>query len=185
MENKMKHIALITTLLLFTGCAGLDSALSTRGIVSSNISKFDKTRSVSMTPSLTNHGGDNPEFGLYWEDKYNNKARLVVRMTRAVNFNTNKNLEVVVDGVSFSLSPVSKTDFGGIEYNSLMKQNKSEKDYIITKEQIKKIANGKEGGYRLHLLRTYIDGDINYSYQDYQTYIPKPFREFYKKVWGE
>lgn len=180
----MKKFTLIIMIIFIAGCAGLDSALSTRGVINSHMSKFDQTKIVTMSPSLTNHGGNYPEFGLYWEEKYGNIARLVVEIDGAVNFDREKDLELIIDGNKFSLRPASKSDFGGVDYDPIMKQNASQKNYIISKEQILKIANGKEGAYRLHLLRYYVDGDINYGYQNFQTYIPKPFREFYKTAWG-
>lgn len=180
----MKNIIISIIVLVIAGCAGLDTALSTRGIINTHVSKFEKSKIVTMSPSLTNHGGNYPELGLYWEEKYGNHARLVVRMSGAVNFNREKELKIRIDGNSFSLRPISKSDFGGIDYDPVMKNNASEKDYLISKEQILQIANGKEGAYRLSLLRSYVEGDINYSYQNYQTYIPKPFRSFYKNVWG-
>jgi len=171
-------------LTLLSACATLDAALSRRGTISTDISKFDKSKVVKMTPALANHGAGYPEFGLYWEGKYGDHARLVVQMKRAANFSRSESLEVIIDGDKLVLKPVQPSDFGGLAYNPIIRKNISEKDFIITKKQILKIANGKEGGYRLHLLRTYIDGDINYSYQNYKTYLPKPFKEFYNIVWG-
>jgi len=66
----MKNIIIAIVVLVIAGCAGLDTALSTRGIVKTHISKFEKTKIVTMSPSLTNHGGNYPEFGLYWENKW-------------------------------------------------------------------------------------------------------------------
>lgn len=171
-------------LSLLSGCAGLDAAMSSRGKIYNKTSKMDNTQTVYMTPAMTNHGGVYPEFGLYWADKFKDKALLIVQINKAETFNRKKNLTLMIDGEKFSLRPASKRDFGDINYDSVVARNKTTKDYVITKSQILKIANGKSGSYRLYLHRSYIEGDINYGYKGYQSYLPKPFLGFYAAVWG-
>ena len=79
-------------IILVGGCAGLDSVMSTRGVIDSSISKFNGTEVINMTPAFTN-GGLQVEFGLYWEYEYKDNARLIVDISGAQNFNREKNLD--------------------------------------------------------------------------------------------
>ncbi len=181
----MKKYILILTILL-TGCASIDSILNTNGVIKTHISKFDKAKIVIMSPTFAERGfnlNHFVKFGLYWEEKYGNNARLIVQIDRAANFSLDKNLEIKIDGKILSLKNVNELDFGNLNYDSGAKGITSEKDYIISKEQILQMANGKKGAYRLHLLKTYIDGNIDY-YKNDQNSIPKPFKNFYSNVWG-
>lgn len=183
--------ALILWVLAFTpGCQSMDTALSTRGVITTNVSKIDNTRIVSMTPVLSKHGLSDiqAEFGLYWDSAKGEKALLVVELDGAVSFDPAKPIEIKIDGELVNLPSANSRDYGDVEteYNSVVGyENKSRKYYTIKKAQILQIANAEHAFYRIWFLKnTYSEGEITYQYQDYQSYVPASFRKFYSQVWG-
>lgn len=189
-----RTILLILLLTLTMGCPKLDSILTTRGVITTKISVFDNTRIVRMSPSLTNTilntMGDVSEFGLYWEESYENTARLVVREDGIVNFKSDKNIDFRVDEYTFSLQPIDSLDsgkaiFGAYNEFSGYAPNYTEKGYLISKEQILQIANVRGGAFRIYFRDGYRDyqfeGQVN---KDYQSFTSKAFKNFYNTVWG-
>jgi hypothetical protein len=144
-----------------------------------------------MSPALPKHGMSDiqAEFGLYWDSAKRDNALLIVQVDGAQNFEPNKPFEIRVDGEHYKLPPASSKDFGEVETlrdSVVGAHNKSSKAYIINKDQILKIANGKETAYRVWFLRDKIaDGEVSYQYQDYQSYVPHSFRRFHSQVWKQ
>jgi len=180
------EFALIFMLAFVSGCAGLDSVMSTRGVLSDKASNMDGSRIVSMTPVLTNTMS--PEFGLYWDTAKGDIALLAVQMAGAVNFDSKKPLEIKVDGKLISLPPANLDDYGrhSIEGDATAGySNVSVKDFRVTKDQILEIANGKKTYYRIWLIKNeYQEGEVDYTYQDIQSFLPFSFRKFHSTVWG-
>ena len=177
---------MVTFLMFLMGCAAVDSALSRRGKLETEISAFDQTKVVRTSPALTASGWKNAaEFGLYWDSKKDDEAHLIVQLDEATNFDPRSPLQLKIDGEAINLNPVSERDYGEVSFDSLMKRNVTQKSYFINKEYILKIANGKQGAYRINLLnQKYTEGNIDYQYQDFTTFIPDPFRRFYSEIWG-
>lgn len=185
----MKRIFILIAILCLAGCQSIDTALSTRGVISSETSKIDGRTIVTMSPVLPKHGHTDiqAEFGLYWDTPKANNALLVVEIDGAQSFNPERAFDIKVDGELLSLPPASSSDYGDVEteYNpAIGYHNKSRKYYIIEKNHILKIANGNEAYYRIWFMNnSYAEGEISYQYQDYQSYIPSAFRNFYSVVW--
>jgi hypothetical protein len=58
--------------------------------------------------------------------------------------------------------------------------------YMINKHDILKIANGKQGTYRMMLSnKKYVEGRIEYKFKNNTYWVPEPFIRFYKGVWGK
>ena len=185
-----KYFIFVLLLSLFVGCATMDKFASTRGVLEVTTSKMDGTRIVTMSPVLSKHGLTDiqAEFGLYWDDAKGDKALFIVEITGAKSFDPEKPFEIKVDGKLFKLPPASLRDYGDIETIYGIKyvptQNKSRKSYVIHKDQILNIANGLEAVYRIWFLKNrFSEGEVFYQYQEYQSYVPYSFRQFYAQVW--
>ena len=186
----MRKFVLIAALVLLVGCASMDAMMSTRGVVDEHVSKMDEVRVVTMTPVIA--GGDmaghdaGAEFGFYWDSKKNHHALLVIQLNGAVNFDQAKPVEFKVDGERFSL-PAARRSTGNIEtIGTENRRNVTRKEFMISKDQILQIANAKETVYRVYLLgNKYMDGEVVYMHQDMQSFVPKSFRAFHAKVWGQ
>ena len=179
-----KYTICLLMIALLTSCATMDSALSTRGIINSSTSKMDGNRIVRMSPVLSKHGMTDiqAEFGLYWDSKKGEEALFSVNIAGAENFDPMKPFEIKIDGELLQLPPASKSDYGDVE--TIAGYNSSSKDYIVHKIQILKIANGKQATYRIWFLKgQYAEGEVTYEYQNFQSYVPFSFKEFYAKVW--
>lgn len=187
----MKYLKLaVLALSLLSGCVTMDAALSTRGVIDSRVSKIDETRVVTMSPVLSKHGMTDiqAEFGLYWDNKKNDRAFLIVEIDGAKSFSPERPFEIKVDGALMALSPAADGDYGDIEtiYGSkyIPAHNKTRKSFSIQKNQILKIANAKEAAYRVWFVGgRYAEGEISYEYPDLQSYVPLSFRTFYSQVW--
>lgn len=184
-----KILLIILAILTLSACQSLDSALSDFGSITENTSKFDGTKYLQMNPAISNHGlTGNASFGLYWSNAMGDKARLTAQFDTALNFDPNKPLELKIDDELIILDPVAKRDYGqgAIEGSYRVGYyNSTAKDFIITKEQIRKIVDGNKGVYRIHLLNNEtFDGDINYDYRNYQSYMVGAFGKFYDRAWN-
>jgi len=193
----MNQIFLILLSLLLTSCKtleSLDNSISPMGNITTEVSKMDGIKVVRMTPVMPRHGYKDiqAEFGLYWDTNKKDNAFFTVSLDQASNFSPEKPFEIKIDGELISLPPANDRDYGDIEteetnitVSSKFYYNVTQKDYLITKDQILKIANGSEGFYRIWFMNNkYSEGEIDYSYQDYKSYIPKSFRDFHEEVWG-
>lgn len=185
------NLILLISLLALLSCTAIDSTLSTRGVIDIKKSKMDGTQIVSMSPVLSTSGLKDiqAEFGLYWDSSKGDNALFIVEILGAENFNPEMPFELKVDGEHIQLRPASKTEFGDIEtyYGSewIPAHNKSRKNYLINKNQILKIANGKEAYYKIWFLgNKFSEGEISYQFQDYQSFVPYSFRQFYSKAWN-
>lgn len=185
------HLVSVFFLSVLVSCTAIDSTLSTRGVVDTTTSKVDGTRIVSMSPVLSKSGLTDiqAEFGLYWDSAKGDNALFIVEIKGAENFNPEMQFEIKVDGEHIKLKPASTTDFGDIETNYGSRyfpaNNKSRKNYVIHKNQILKIANGKEAYYKIWFLKnTFSEGEISYQFQEYQSFVPYSFRQFYTKAWN-
>lgn len=187
----MKLHSIFALLLLFVfGCATIDSTMSNRGVFNEKTSKMDGRRIVTMSPVLSKHGLTDiqAEFGLYWDTAMGEAALFIVELVGAVSFDPEKPFEIKVDGALFELLPASPYDYGDINtyYGEtyVPAHNKSRKSYIVHKDQILKIANGKEAYYRINFLKNRsAEGEISYQYKEYQSYVPYSFRKFHSQVW--
>jgi len=187
----MKECCVYLLLLsLLVGCAGIDSSLSTRGVLESTTSKMDGTRIVSMSPVLAKSGLTDiqAEFGLYWDDTKGDNAFLIVEIDGTKSFDPQSPFEIKVDDELFKLPPANTLDYGDTEtyYGSqyIRAHNKSRKSYVIHKKQIQKIANGKVGAYRIWFLKNrFAEGEVSYQYPEFQSYVPYSFNKFYAQVW--
>lgn len=187
----MKLFTLSLLLLTFlAGCAAMDSALTTRGVIDSSTSKIDGTRVVTMSPVLPKHGMTDiqAEFGLYWDDEKGDNALLIVEVFGAKNFAPEKPFEIKVDGELMKLTPANKHSYGDIKtmYGSklLSAHSKSRKRYVIHKKQILKIANGKQAAYRIWFTKgRFAEGEVSYEYPEHQSYVPFSFKKFYAQAW--
>jgi hypothetical protein len=174
----------IVLILLSFSCASIDTVLSTRGKLHTEISEFDDSRIVYVTPALTNTGAGIAEFGLYWDSKKGDIAHLIVQLDGAVNFAPEAELSIKIDGKLINLKPVSRKDYGEVSIDPISNNTITRKSYFIHKDDILLIANGEKGAYRIMLLNNkYIEGKITYKYQNMTSFIPDPFRRFYKEVW--
>ena len=170
--------------LVFFGignCASITNQISPFGKISESYSKFDETRVVRMSPVLAKHGLTDiqAKFGLYWDSNKQDIALLEVHVGDITNFDPKALFELKIDGELISLPVADSKEFSVVDGYS------SHKNYIVTKEQVIKIANGLIGVYRIKFLNnTYSVGKISYKNQKAQDYVPYSFRNFYNKVWG-
>ncbi|KZZ10595.1 hypothetical protein A3752_12165 [Oleiphilus sp. HI0081] len=185
---KSIRVVLVCTFLasLLFGCAALDSAMSTRGVISESVSKMDDKRVVRMSSVLTD--SNFTELGLYWDSDKGDNAILIVQTLGAENFSPSKPFELKIDGKLVELQPIRKRDYGdaeiiaGSKYTSV--HNISSKQFIISKDQIKELASANEAHYRLHLLNgKYREDSISYLYPEFQSYVPFSFSNFHSTVW--
>lgn len=185
----MRNAISLITVLLLTGCQALDSAISDRGVITYTNSEFDNSKSVYMSPAMTDHGLSTlVEFGLYWGEPLNDSAYLSAQVGQAINFDPDKALQLRVDQEKLLLPPVKKsTGKSKIEYDTVKSyHNLTVKEFVITKDQIRKLLDANEAAYRISLLGgEVLDGSINYNYKDYQSYVIGSFNQFYEAVWSE
>lgn len=187
MSNFIKVLAFTVLASLQFGCAALDGAMSTRGVISESVSKMDGKRIVRMSPVLTD--SNYTELGLYWDTAKGDYAILIVQTLGAENFDPLRPFEVKIDGKLIELNPIRKQDYGdsetivGTEYSRA--HNISSKQFLISKDQIKELASASEAHYRLHLLNgKYREDSISYLYPEFQSYVPFSFSNFYTFVWN-
>lgn len=181
----MKNLFLVVTMLI-SGCAAIDSTMSTRGVITSEVSAMSGVKSVWMSPVLV--GGPLIEFGLYWDTEKKDRAFLNVVYNDATNFDKNKPIEFLIDEERFSFKPT------GLNYGhtSVEKDNYSEsyrvvseKSYMVDKEFIQKLANAQSAHFRIWLLNgSYIEKEVEYYQRSMQSFVPYSFNQFYKSVWG-
>jgi len=63
--------------------------------------------------------------------------------------------------------------------------NVTVKEYLIKKEHVAEIANGKKGAYRISLEKgKYLEDKLFFGNQDSPHMVPAAFRKFYKEAWG-
>lgn len=182
----MKILLLLLTTLI-GGCASMDSMLSNRGVIKSEVSAMSGVKSVWMTPALV--GGPLVEFGLYWDSDKQDKAILNVVYNDAINFDNKKPIEFLIDGESFSYQP-SGQDYGhtSIENNNYTRNHRvvSEKSYLVNKEFVQRLANAKNAHFRLWMLNgRYIETEVEYYQRSMQSFVPHSFNQFFANVWGD
>lgn len=184
----MRLASIICALLLISGCTTLDSALTDMGVIEEQTSKFDSVRRVVMSPAITNHGMDtHAEFGLRWDSTMGDYALLELMLPGVGAYDFKKPLELLVDGEKMVLPAAFMFDFGTIipkhdevvgDYHITLK------DYVISKEQIKQIFDAEEAHYRIYLTRNGVfEGEVNYDYRGYQSYVVGAFEKFYNYIW--
>lgn len=178
---KFKRHIVIFAIICIAGCASVTNQISPVGKISESYSKFDGTRVVRMTPVLGKHGFTDIQanFGLYWDSNKKDVALLEVHVGKIKNFDPRAPFELKIDGELLSLPVADSSEYAEV------KGYESHKNYMISKDQILKMANGAEGVYRIKFLNnTYSDGQISYKNQKNQEYVPYSFRNFHKIVWG-
>lgn len=176
------YIFWVALTTLITGCTTLDSAISPMGVITQDVSQMDNMRSVHMSPVIGKSGLSEPDntFGLYWDSSKGKKAFLVLSVGHITNLSGKSPFEIKVDGKMIKLPPVDKNNYG------ITEGLRTEKDYVVSKEQILEISNAQEAFYRIHYLdNTFSEGEISYKYRNYQSYVPFSFLRFYREVWGE
>jgi len=186
-------VRLILSIFIFsilTGCQTLDSALTDMGVIKLQSSQFDDVERVVMSPAMTNHGmRTNADFGLRWNSDSGDYAILSVNLSTATSFDPAEPLRLKIDKEDISLQPASNKSYGNldIKYDEVvLYYTVSSNDYVIHKDQVKQLVDGTEGFYRIHLPYNKVyEGDINYDYRGYQSYVVGAFDKFYQRVWGE
>ncbi len=183
----MKKILLALVIMMASGCASIDSVMSSRGIIKSEVSAMSGIRSVWMTPVLV--GGPVIELGLYWDSSQQDNAILNVVYKDAINFDKNKPIEFLIDGESYSFKPAVK-NYGqiSVEKDSYTKSYNlvSDKNYVVNKGFIYKLANAQSAHFRLWLLNgRYIEKEVEFYQRTMQSFVPYSFNKFYKTKWME
>lgn len=181
----MKNLLLVM-IILVSGCASIDSMMSTRGVITSEVSAMSGVKSVWMTPVLV--GGPLIEFGLYWDSEKEDRALLNVVYNDATNFDKNKPIEFLIDGERFSFKPADR-NYGhtSVEKDDYTKSYRvvSEKSYLVDKEFVHKLANAQSAHFRIWLLDgRYIEKEVEYYQRSMQSFVPYSFNQFYETVWG-
>jgi len=173
--------------LSLTACQLIDTALTPMGVIKIQESRFDDTKRVRMSAAITDHGmSANAEFGLRWNSTAGDYAVLQVILSAVTSFDSEKPLILKIDGKDIELLPASGYSRMNVESDSVVGSYIiSSHDYVIHKDQIQQIVQGSEGFYRIHLPRNEVfEGEINYDYRGYQSYVVGAFEKFHKEVWG-
>jgi hypothetical protein len=169
---------ILCAILLFSGCA----SWSPVGQVTKKVSPIDGRTSVSLNPAIA---GTGLGLGLYWDSTKGEKVFLVASIPGAELIDRTAPLTLIVDGEKFNFEPARKTDFGDIRPEARGTVNTTIKDYLITKEHVLKIANGKTGAYRIYLTDgKYLENNLYYENQSSPHMVPAAFRKFASDAWS-
>ncbi|WP_020408912.1 hypothetical protein [Hahella ganghwensis] len=178
----MRAALLSIAMLVLCSCAAVDSALSTRGIITESTSQFDNKRVVNLSPAIIEHGGFMA--GLYWDSDKQDRAFFTFAVDGTYSFVPDEPLMLKIDGRLVELPPVNVDSYGEIEYDKVMYKNVSFKDYWISKADIKAFVDAQETTYRVMFRKGFHDGAVDYGWKGYKSYAVTGFDDFYQRVWG-
>ena len=166
--------------LVLAGCVTLPGAITER------VSGFDKTKEIIMKPAQVNDGFLNLNtvilLGLYRTSKMaEDEATLEAIVLGAYNFSNKESLQFNIDGEKVYLESMDLLTNIETVTGGTYAQNESSKRYLVKKDFIKRLIDGKGVWVRVNLARDYVEGKFSV---DGMAAVRPAFRNFYKKVWG-
>ena len=183
MTKKLSLIKLfsVTSLFVFISCATMPGM---PGFISESSSDFDGTKQLSMEPAWLPYSPI--KLALFKNTKMDkNEVVLSVIVKEAHIFGRDESLHINIDGdiVSFmSIDPLTDRKVSSGHYGNgfyIPPFNWSSKDYLITKNLIKRLIEADRAVVKVDLRKSYAEGIFSH---DAPTLARPAFREFYKKM---
>ena len=157
------------------------------GNIKENVSKFDNSTELTMEPAWVRDESKGImdttnafKLGLFKSSKMqSDDVIMTVIIDGAHAFSQNTSLQINIDGEITSLVSIDTlTEFEHIGYINI----ESSKRYLVKKDLIKKMIDGKSVWIKISLLKTYLEGNFS---TDNMTSARPAFKKFYFKVWEE
>ena len=172
-----KKYAFLVIILILGGCATTESLQKQydgpgwQGYISTSVSEFDGTKTLSLEPAFLNDGASLLRLGLRWNNRMDkDQFLLVAEWSGAIKGAPDSDLRINIDNDIVGLKPLSSSQYGITQEKTVMSNgpmsisvnigNHTTKNYLISKKLLNRIILAKKSVVRVEFLDTYTEVQI-------------------------